>query len=56
MPWSQLSRSEKLLQHRSATRILELSIQVVTDKVKEGLEIGAAGVFGELLTASVEAG
>jgi len=56
LPRSQLSRSEKLLQHRGITGILELTIQVVADKVKEGLEIGVAGVLGELLTGIVEAG
>jgi hypothetical protein len=47
---------EKLFQHRGITRILELSIQVVTDKVKDGLEIGLAGMLGGLLTGIVEAG
>ena len=56
LPRSQLSRSEKLLQHRGITGILELSIQVAADEVKEGLEIGVAGMLGELLAGIVEAG
>jgi hypothetical protein len=34
----------------------ELSVQVVADKVTEGLEIGVAGVLGELLIVIPEAG
>jgi hypothetical protein len=29
---------------------LELNVQIVADEVKEGLEIGVAGVLGELCT------
>jgi hypothetical protein len=35
---------------------LELSVQIVADKVKEGLEIGVAGVLGDLFTGIVKAG
>jgi hypothetical protein len=35
---------------------LELNVQIVADEVKEGLEIGVAGVLGELFTGIVEAG
>jgi hypothetical protein len=56
LPRSYLSRSEKLFQHRGITRILELSIQVVSDEVKEGLEISVAGMLGELLAGIVAVG
>jgi hypothetical protein len=36
--------------------ILKLRVQVGADEVKEGLEIGVAGVFGELFTGTVETG
>ena len=36
--------------------VLELLVQVVSDEVKEGLEIRVTGVLGELLTGIVEAG
>jgi hypothetical protein len=35
---------------------LELSVQIVADEIKEGLEIGVASVLGELFTGTVEAG
>jgi hypothetical protein len=56
MPWNKLSGSEKLPQYGCIARVLELRIEVVTDEVKEGLEIGVAGVLGKLLTGIVEAG
>ena len=42
--------------HGGIAGILELSVQIVADEVKEGLEIGVAGVLGELSTGIVEAG
>jgi len=42
----QLSRPKEFLQHRGVTGILELSVQIIADEVKEGLEIGVAGVLG----------
>ncbi len=56
LPWSKLSGSEKLLQHRSIAGVLELWVQVVPDEIKERVEIGVPGVLGELLTGIVEAG
>ena len=56
LPWSQLSGSEKLPQHGGIAGVLELLVQVVSDEVKEGLEIRVTGVLGELLTGIVEAG
>jgi hypothetical protein len=38
---------------RRITGILELSIQVVADEVKEGLEIGVASMFGDLFTGTL---
>jgi hypothetical protein len=35
--------------------ILKLRVQVGADEVKEGLEIGEAGMLGELLPGIVEA-
>jgi len=49
LPLGQLSRPEKLLQHGGIAGMLELSIQVVADEVKKGLEMGVAGMLGELL-------
>jgi len=46
LPLGQLSRPKKFLQHRGVTGILELSVQIIADEVKEGLEIGVAGVLG----------
>ena len=56
LPWSQLSGSEKLPQHGGIAGVLELWVQVISDEVKEGLEIRVTGVLGELLTGIVEAG
>jgi len=56
LPLGQLSRSKELFQHGGFTGILELSVQIIADKVKEGLEIGVARVLGELLAGIVEAG
>jgi hypothetical protein len=56
LPLGQLSRPKELFQHRGVTGILKLVLQVVADKVEEGLEIGVAGVLGELLAGIVEAG
>jgi hypothetical protein len=44
------------LQHGGVTRILELDVQIGAAKVKEGPEIGLAGVLGELLSGFVGAG
>jgi len=52
----QLSRPKEFFQHRGVTGILELSVQIIADEVKEGLEIGVAGVLGELLTLAVKTG
>ena len=41
-------RPEKLLQHGDVTGILKLRVKVDADEVKEGLEIGVAGVLGDL--------
>ena len=56
LPWSQLSWSKKLLKPGSVARIWELVIQVIADEIVEGLEIGVAGVLGELRAGIVEAG
>ena len=49
-------RPEKLLQHGDVTGILKLRVKVDADEVIEGLEIGVAGMLGELFTGIVEAG
>ena len=56
LPMHQLPRRKEFLQHRGVTGILELSVQIVSDEVKEGLKISLAGVLGELFTGIVEAG
>jgi hypothetical protein len=56
LPLCQLSRSKELFQHGGIAGILELVIQIVADKIEEGLEIGVACMLGELLAGIVEAG
>jgi len=56
LPLGQLSWPEKLLQHGSVAGILELRVEVVSDEIKEGLEIGVTGVLGDLSAGVVEAG
>jgi len=56
LPLGQLARPEELFQHRGVTGILKLVLQVVADKIEESLEIGVAGVLGELLAGIIEAG
>ena len=56
LPLGLLSRSENLFQHGGVAGVPELCVQIVADEVKESLEIGVTGVFGELLTGIIEAG
>ena len=55
LPMHQFPRPKEFLQHWGVTGILELSIQIIADEVEEGLEIGVAGVLGELFTLAAEA-
>jgi hypothetical protein len=56
LPLGQLSRPEKLFQHWGVAGILELRVEVVSDEIKEGLEIGETGVLGDLVAGVIEAG
>ena len=56
LPMDQFPRPKEFLQHRRVTGVLELSVQIIVDEIEEGLEIGVAGVFSELLTGIIEAG
>jgi hypothetical protein len=56
LPLCQLPRPKEFLRHRGVTGIPRLDVQIVADEVKEGFEIGVAGVLGELFTGSIEAG
>ena len=46
LPTRQFTRTREFLQHGCIAGIRELSIQVITDEVEEGFEVGIAGVFG----------
>jgi hypothetical protein len=46
LPTRQFPRPKEFLQHGCVTWILEVEIQVITDEVEEGLEVGIAGVLG----------
>jgi hypothetical protein len=46
LPTRQFPQPKEFLQHRCIAGIRKLSIQVITNEVKEGFEVGIAGVFG----------
>ena len=44
--WASFPRPEELFQHRRVAGIVELSIQIVADEIKEGFEDGIPGMLG----------
>jgi hypothetical protein len=51
LPWP-----KEFPKHRSLTRIMELIVQIISNEVKKGLEIGVPGMLGYLLTGTIEVG
>jgi hypothetical protein len=46
LPTGQFPRPKEFLEHWCIAGIWKLSIQVITDEVEEGFEVGIAGMLG----------